>query len=79
MRLNHEGDAMTARLGPLATLRLAALALLPLLAGLELGDISSRTAIPDARAALAAERARCEAAVIPCTDETLVVADGSLR
>lgn len=70
---------MTARLGPVAILRLAALALLPLLAGLELGGISSKTAVPDARTTLAAERARCEASAIPCTDETLVVADGSLR
>jgi hypothetical protein len=70
---------MTARLGPVAILRLAALALLPLLTGLELGDTSPKTVSPDFSATLAMERARCEAAAIPCTDETLVVADGSLR
>ncbi|MFO1186041.1 MAG: hypothetical protein U1E87_00420 [Alphaproteobacteria bacterium] len=72
---------MTAqRLDLLAILRLVALALLPLLAGLELGDAAGKANAEDnARAALAAERAKCERATIPCTDETLVVADGRLR
>jgi hypothetical protein len=70
---------MTARLNPIAILRLGALALLPLLAGLELGDEGPSAATPSPRAALAAERARCERATIPCADEVLLVADGRMR
>lgn len=67
------------RLSLASILRLAALALLPLLAGLDFGHDTSASDKESARAALAAERARCAVATIPCTDDTLIVADGRIR